>query len=35
MDIGQTQKVIRIEPIEEPVMIPAEPTPEKVPAGVR
>jgi len=31
MDIGKTQKVIEIEPIEEPVSVPAEPAPDVLP----
>jgi hypothetical protein len=33
MDIGQPQKVIVIEPIEEPVRVPSEPDPEELPAA--
>jgi hypothetical protein len=31
MDIGRTRKVIEIEPVEEPVSVPAEPAPEELP----
>jgi hypothetical protein len=34
MDIGKTQKVIVIEPIEEPVRVPSEPAPEELPVNV-
>jgi hypothetical protein len=33
MDIGTPQKVIVIEPIEEPVRVPSEPVPEELPAA--
>jgi hypothetical protein len=34
MDIGVTQKVIEIEPIEEPVKLPSEPAPDELPTPV-
>jgi hypothetical protein len=34
MDIGKTQKVIEIEPIEEPVSVPSEPAPDELPTPV-